>query len=61
MLADIREVFDPAPAGPAWSYVPRDLRSAQTINGGHDNLAVARCFFSANVEAALDLLLTSNS
>ena len=28
---------------------------------GYDNLAAARRFFSANVEDALDLLLTSNS
>lgn len=38
MLTDIREVFDPAPAGPAWSHVPRDLRTAKTVDSGHGRL-----------------------
>jgi predicted transposase YbfD/YdcC len=50
MLADIREVFDPAPAGPAWSHVPRDFRRAQTINSGHGRLEKrslkASCFLN---------------
>lgn len=35
---DIQEVFDPPPAGPAWSHVPRDLRTAETIDSGHGRL-----------------------
>lgn len=50
MLADIREVFDPAPAGPAWSHVPRDFRRAQTIDSGHGRLEkrilTASCFLN---------------
>ena len=50
MLADIREVFDPAPAGPAWSHVPRDFRRAQTIDNGHGRLEkrilTASCFLN---------------
>lgn len=38
MLADIREVFNPTPSGPAWSHVPRDLRMAKTIDSGHGRL-----------------------
>lgn len=38
LLADIQEVFDPAPPAAGWSQTPRDLRSAQTTNSGHGRL-----------------------
>lgn len=54
MLADIREVFDPAPSGPAWSHVPRDLRTAETVDSGHGRLEkrtlTASCFLNEYVE-----------
>jgi predicted transposase YbfD/YdcC len=54
MLSDIREVFDPAPAGPAWSHVPRDLRTSQMVDSGHGRLEkrilTASCFLNEYVE-----------
>lgn len=54
LLADIREVFDPPPSGPAWSHVPRDLRSAQTVDSGHGRMEkrtlTASCFLNDYVE-----------
>ncbi len=38
LLADIQEVFHPAPSAPGWQTVSRDLRSAQTVNSGHGRL-----------------------
>lgn len=50
LRADIQEVFDPAPPGPAWSHVPRDLRVAQTLESGHGRLEkrtlTASCFLN---------------
>jgi predicted transposase YbfD/YdcC len=54
LLADIREVFDPPPSGPAWSHVPRDLRTAQTVDRGHGRTEkrtlTASCFLNDYVE-----------
>lgn len=54
LLADIREVFDPPPSGPAWSHVPRDLRTAQTVDSGHGRTEkrtlTASCFLNEYVE-----------
>jgi predicted transposase YbfD/YdcC len=38
LLADIQEVFDPAPTAAGWSQTPRDLRSVHTTNSGHGRL-----------------------
>lgn len=38
LLADIQEVFDPAPTAAGWSQVPRDLRTAQTVGREHGRL-----------------------
>jgi hypothetical protein len=50
LLADIEEVFDPAPTAPGWSQVPRDLRTATTVDVGHGRLEkrtlTASCFLN---------------
>lgn len=50
LLADIQEVFDPAPTASGWGQVPRDLRRAQTVNVGHGRLErrtlTASCFLN---------------
>jgi predicted transposase YbfD/YdcC len=38
LLADIQEVFDPAPTAAGWSQAPRELRTAQTVELGHGRL-----------------------
>lgn len=54
LLADIEEVFDPPPAGPSWSHVPRDLRTAETVDMGHGRLEkrtlTASCFLNEYVK-----------
>jgi predicted transposase YbfD/YdcC len=54
LLSDIEEVFDPPPSGPAWSHVPRDLRTAETVDIGHGRLEkrtlTASCFLNEYVE-----------
>lgn len=50
LLADIEEVFDPVPTAPGWSQVPRDLRTATTVDVGHGRLEkrtlTASCFLN---------------
>jgi predicted transposase YbfD/YdcC len=50
LLADIQEVFDPAPTASGWGQAPRDLRKAQTVNSGHGRLErrtlTASCFLN---------------
>jgi hypothetical protein len=50
LLADIEEVFDPAPTAPGWGQAPRDLRTAQTTNCGHGRVETRRltasCFLN---------------
>lgn len=50
LLADIEEVFDPAPTAPGWGQAPRDLRTAQTTNCGHGRVErrrlTASCFLN---------------
>jgi hypothetical protein len=54
LRADIQEVFDPPPPGPAWSHVPRDLRMAHTLESGHGRLEkrtlTASCFLNDYVQ-----------
>lgn len=38
LLADIQEVFDPAPTAAGWSQVPRNLRRASSGNCAHGRL-----------------------
>lgn len=38
LLADIQEVFNPAPTAAGWSQTPRDLRTAQTVGSEHGRL-----------------------
>lgn len=38
LLADIQEVFDPAPTAAGWSQAPRDLRRATSRNCAHGRL-----------------------
>jgi predicted transposase YbfD/YdcC len=38
LLADIREVFDPAPTAAGWSQAPRDLQTAQAVGLEHGRL-----------------------
>lgn len=38
LLADIQEVFDPAPTAAGWSQVPRELRTTQTVALRHGRL-----------------------
>lgn len=38
LLADIEEVFQPAPTAAGWHQVPRDLRTAQVTHHGHGRL-----------------------
>jgi len=38
LLADIQEVFDPAPTAAGWSQAPRDLRSASSRDCAHGRL-----------------------
>ncbi len=42
LLADIHEVFEPAPTAPGWSQAPRDWRVAQTVESGHGRLEKRR-------------------
>lgn len=50
LLADIEEVFDPAPTAPGWGQAPRDLRTAQIVNCGHGRVETRRltasCFLN---------------
>jgi hypothetical protein len=38
ILADIQEVFEPAPTAARWSQAPRELRTAQTVESGRGRL-----------------------
>ena len=38
LLADIQEVFEPAPTAAGWSQTPRDWRTAQTVELSHGRL-----------------------
>lgn len=50
LLADIEEVFDPAPTSLGWGQAPRDLRTAQSVNCGHGRVEkrrlTASCFLN---------------
>ena len=50
LLADIQEVFDPAPTASGWNQAPRDLRSATSVDWAHGRLEkrtlTASCFLN---------------